>query len=183
MTVTPVRRRTRRQIQLAPHRDGVTLLSLFILLLFAIPSRLTFAPLGGAGSPATMVALACFFLWVIYQLSKSERGPFIVQPVRRGAWLFLAALVASFVAATLRPTNADELQNSQLSLLTAVGWVGVILVACDGIPTLERFQLLIRRLALAVGFFAGAGTGAVLHRTHADQLHRHPGTVGQPGAV
>ena len=104
-----------------------------------------------------MVALACFVLWAIYQLSKSERGPFIVQPVRRGAWLFLAALVASFVVATLRPTNADELQNSQLSLLTAVGWVGVILVACDGIPTLERFQLLIRRLALAVGFFAGLG--------------------------
>lgn len=157
MTSTSVRRRRRRQVRLGPHRDGVTLLSAFLVLLFAIPSRLTFAPLGGAGSPATVTALACFMLWLLYQLSKSVSTPFVVQPIRRSAFVFMAALLASFAAAALRPANADEMQSSQLSILTAVAWLGVILVACDGIPTLGRLQLLIRRLALVVGCFASLG--------------------------
>lgn len=137
--------------------DGVTVLSLHVVLLFAIPARLTFSPLGGAGSPAVLVGLVSAVFWICYRFSVSRTTVFIAQPIRRTSFLFLAALLASFVAACVRPINSAELQNSQLTLLTAFGWVGILVMACDGIPDLFRFDVYLRRLALAAGFFAALG--------------------------
>lgn len=154
----PRAERTSRPTARGPRAvDGVTVLTLHLVLLLAIPARLTFGPLGGAGSPAVMVGLVSMVVWVCYRISVSRTTTFIAQPVRRSAFLFLAALLASFVAACVRPINAEELQNSQLTLLTALGWIGVLVMAGDGIPDLDRLEVYLRRLALGAGLFAGLG--------------------------
>jgi hypothetical protein len=40
--------------------DAVHVLTVVLVVLFALPSRLTFAPLGGAGAPALVLGLGCF---------------------------------------------------------------------------------------------------------------------------
>ena len=48
--------------------DAVALLTVFLVLLMAIPSRLAFLPLGAAGTPATLMGDALFgwylFTWL-----------------------------------------------------------------------------------------------------------------------
>jgi O-antigen ligase len=96
-------------------------------------------------------------LWTWHRLAISEEQPYIPQPIRRAAFFFVAALVASFAAGMTRPINADELQVSQLTLLVAFGWLGILLMAADGITSKHRFDVLIRRLTLAAGLFAALG--------------------------
>jgi len=145
----------------APHGDlrvdGVTILSLYLLFLFAIPSRLTFAPLGGGGSPAMLLGVGCAIFWVWYRLASHEPGPFIVQPVRRAAFFFFGALLASFAAGAARTISAEELRLSELALLGAVGWIGVVVMTCDGVISMWRLRTLLRRLSLAAGLFASLG--------------------------
>ncbi len=155
--VTPAVEAPRSRPRTGSIWDGCTALTAYVVLLFAIPSRLTFSPLGGAGSPAAMVGLACLVLWVWYRLSVSTTSAWVAQPVRRAALLFLAALGASVVAALVRPTNADELRSTQLSLLLALGWLGIMLMACDGITSTRRLTVLMHRLAVVAGLFAGLG--------------------------
>lgn len=137
--------------------DGVTVLTVYLVLLFAIPSKLTFAPLGGAGAPSTLLGLGSVIVWLVYRLSQSQTEAFIVRPVRRAVLIFVGALVASFVAAAIRPTNGAEMQSAQLSLLTAFGWLGVFLMTSDGVPSRARLDTLLTRLSAAAGLFAAFG--------------------------
>ncbi|MEP6799741.1 MAG: O-antigen ligase family protein, partial [Lapillicoccus sp.] len=150
-------RATDRQSRPFEAVDGVTVLTLHLVLLFAIPARLTFGPLGGAGSPAVMVGIVSAAIWICYRISVNRTTAFIAQPIRRTSLLFFAVLLLSFVAACVRPINAEELQNSQLTLLTAFGWMGILLMACDGIPDLNRLQVYLGRLSVGAGLFAALG--------------------------
>src|SRR6266571_9378672 len=64
---------------------AVTLLTIYVILLMYIPSALVLAPLGGAASPATMLAaaqVAWYVLLWLHPTSGLDRGS---QPVRLAA--------------------------------------------------------------------------------------------------
>ena len=137
--------------------DAATVLTLFIFLLFAIPSRLVVAPLGGAGSPAQLVGMAALVWWSGTQLLFPRRTRQGARFIRPALLLFVVAVLASYVVATLRPISAIELRAADRGLLTLAAWLGIILVAADGVPSRARLETFLRRLVVAGGIIALLG--------------------------
>jgi len=136
--------------------DAVTALTGFLILLFAIPSRLIIAPLGGAGSPAQLLGVAALLWWAASRLARGSRLT-TVQPVRWAMSIFVVAVLLSYVAATVRPIDEVELRAADRGLLSLLSWLGIVLLACDGIPSRDRLDTLLRRLVLAGGGIALLG--------------------------
>jgi O-antigen ligase len=137
--------------------DAVSLLSFYLLLLIAIPSRLTVAPLGAAGSPAQLVGLLALVWWLFYEIQRTTVGPLGPQSVRT-MYVFLAcAVLASYIASMSRPIDGTESSMADFGLVATAGWGGILLLANDGIGSMARFDVLMRRLAFAGGAIATLG--------------------------
>jgi polysaccharide biosynthesis protein PslJ len=150
-------RSSRRRLSLFEVGDGVTFLTVYIFLLFAIPSRLIFAPLGGAGTPALLVGVFGSVWWAWYHLHRSTRTPSQFPQVRLFVMVFCGAVLVSYVAAMSRPIVDAEVSTADLGLIAVLGWAGIALVAHDGIPNLGRMTTLVNRLAVAGGCIAALG--------------------------
>jgi len=140
-----------------PHGSGSIVLTVFVVLLLCLPSRYVFAPLGAAGTPAQMFGLAAALWWSAHWLARHRPETSLRQPVRRAALVFLAAIMASYAAAALRPISASEISAADRGLLSALSWGAVLLVALDGIPDRPRLDTLMRRLTMLGGAVAALG--------------------------
>ncbi len=138
-------------------RDGATLLSLYVVLLMGIPSRYVVGPLGGAGAPAGLLAMAGLLWWVAHRLTRSRRQSGRPQPARSWMVLFCCCVIASYIAATVRPIEPDELRQADLGILIVCGWLGLVQLGTDGIPSRARLDSVLRRLTVAGGMVAVLG--------------------------
>lgn len=138
-----------------PRTDAVTLLSILVGLRLALPSQLVVGPLGGAGAPATLFGLLLLCYWFWHRLHRVV--PEKAAELNTIALVFVAIVLASYVVATVRPIEAEELNLSTLSLLALAGWMGGLLLASDGVDSAERLQVLVSRIAIFGGAFAGFG--------------------------
>lgn len=150
-------RGVRRILQQRTHLDAVTLLTVYLVLQFAIESRLTIGPLGGAGHPALLASAAGFAWWVYFQAQRPEPTGFGHQPVRTALLILMAAFLCSFVAAMSRPLIGPEASTVQLGVVTLIGWMGIGLLANDGVPNRARFGKLVNRLVLLTTLLAALG--------------------------
>jgi O-antigen ligase len=126
--------------------DAVTLLTVYLFLLMAIPAPLVFAPLGGAGGPATIFAallLGCYLLTLIHPSLALDRGP---QPVRVAAVVLTCAVIATYISANRRTLPGLEENGADRGLIIMLGWLGVMLLAADGIPSMARLKTLLGRV-------------------------------------
>ncbi|MGN6331334.1 MAG: O-antigen ligase family protein [Motilibacteraceae bacterium] len=133
--------------------DAVTFLTVFAVLLLLVPSRLVFAPLGGSGSPALMLAVTGLVWWGHAVLTRAPA----LHPSRPARWVaagWTAAVGASYVVAMSRPIDAVEVRAADRGILSVLALLGVLLVAADGIPTAERAERLLRRLVGLAGVVA-----------------------------
>lgn len=136
--------------------DALTFLTLYLVLLFAIPSRLVFGPLGGAGSPAQLFGLAGL-VWWLWERLNSSRQVTARHPVRTTALLFTASIGASFVAAMVRPINGEEANAAMLGLVSIAGLMGVLLIAHDGLSGRRQYFRLFHRIAFLGAALAACG--------------------------
>jgi O-antigen ligase len=137
--------------------DGLTVLTVYLVLLCAVPSSLTISALGSAGRPAFLWALAATLWWGWYQLQRrapTGAGP---QYVRRALFVFLALAAVSYAVAMLRGLPGDEISPADNGLLRLIAWAGILLVANDGLNTPGGLRTLLRRIALAGGLLATLG--------------------------
>jgi hypothetical protein len=137
--------------------DATSLLTIYIALLIALPSKLVVAPLGGAGTPAQLVGVAAALWYGWWRLARSTRTDTGSQPVRAAMMIFAGAVLCSYIAAMVRPINATELSTADLGLVSLVAWSGVVFVANDGIITIDRLYALLRRMSAAGGLIATVG--------------------------
>lgn len=137
--------------------DSVTLLTVYLMLIVAVPSRLTIAPLGAAGTPALLVGLVAIVWWMYYEIQRMDTDFVGPQPVRTMYVLVACAFLASYVAAMTRPIDAAESSAADLGVVVTAGWGGVLLLANDGIASMERFNVLLRRICFAGGALATLG--------------------------
>ena len=79
--------------------DAVTFLTVYLVALFAIESRLVVGPLGGAGQPAGLLGLVGLGWWMYHHTQRSVSTRWQVQPVRLALVVFLLAVLASFAGA------------------------------------------------------------------------------------
>jgi polysaccharide biosynthesis protein PslJ len=155
-SAVPAPRRSGSESRPRASADAVTALTVFLVLLFAIPSRLIFAPLGGAGSPAQLLGVAALLWWAATRLARGSRSS-TRQPIRWAMGAFVVANLLSYVAATIRPIDDVELRAADRGLLSLLSWLGIVLLACDGIPSRARLDVLLRRLVIAGGCIAILG--------------------------
>lgn len=138
------------------HWDATTVLTIYLVVLYAIPSDRRFGPLGAAGSPSVIAGLALLLWWCWHQVRRSRPGEGS-NPVRGALFVFLAACLVAYVAAMLRAIPVQEVSTADTGLLRLAGWAGVLLVAHDGIPDRDRAVVLMRRLGVGGGLFALVG--------------------------
>lgn len=135
----------------------LTWLTVYLVLLFAIPSRLVLHPLGSAGAPSTLFGLASALVWFLAQLwrSASVAGP--RRPIRIALSYFLVAVGISYVAAMTRPIDGDEISPADVAVLVVISWSGALLTAHDGLTRLRDVEVLVRRFAFIGGLMALVG--------------------------
>jgi O-antigen ligase len=112
----------------------------------AIPAPLVLAPLGGAGGPATIFAallLGCYLLTLIHPALALDRGP---QPVRVAAVILTCAVIATYISANRRTLPGLEENGADRGLIIMFGWLGVMLLAADGIVSMDRLKTLLSRV-------------------------------------
>ncbi len=145
----------------APRRsvDAVTLLTCYLFLLMAIPSALVVGSFGAAGAPAALFAAIplCFYL-------VSRQHPDLAldrkrQPMRVAALFFGCTFVAAYISINRAAIPGLQENGADRGLLLLSGWLGVLLLASDGIDTPERLRILLRRAVM--GATAMAALGAV----------------------
>ncbi|GAA1969462.1 hypothetical protein GCM10009798_32560 [Nocardioides panacihumi] len=137
--------------------DGVSLLTCYLVVLLAIPSRLSFAPLGGAGSPAVVVGLMGFGTWSYFHVMRNRPWGQGRQPVRTALFCLLFCFAISYVGAMNRAIDPDESSSAQLSMVVLLSWCGAMVLANDGIPDRARFETLLRRVVYGAGALAALG--------------------------
>lgn len=126
-----------------------TLLTVYLVLLVAVPSSVRISALGSLGSPSLLFGLGLLFWWFLWWLQHRPRSSAGSSAVR--GWLlgFAVVCLVSFAAAMLRGQPADQVSPATTALLRLASWSGVLLVALDGIRTVDDLTAMVRRVALA----------------------------------
>ncbi len=138
--------------------DNIAWLSVYVFLLIAIPSKLVVGPLGGSGTPAQIVGLFAALSWCRNRMRAS--GTIKRPGVSRFAWRcggFVLSVLLSFVAAMTRPIEPEELNTAMLGVVGVISWLGILLIANDGIPSVDRLKVIVRRIAAMGGALATLG--------------------------
>lgn len=156
----------------APRSNGVVIwLSVYLVLLFAIPSRLIIGALGSAGAPSMLFGVASVLLWLLVQLRWTPASPRAQEPsmprrrpIRVAFVAFLVSIAVSYVVAMLRPIESDEISQADVAVIMAVSWAGVFLLAHDGLARLRDVEVVARRLALFGGLLALVGLAQFVTR-------------------
>ena len=137
--------------------DVVGVLTLFLVVLFVVPGPLIFKPLGSAGTPANIFGLALLFWWVVAKLGTGLGVDRHHQPVRVALLVYLLAILTSMTAMFLRPYTGEESLGGYRGLIFLGAMFGIALVTADGITTLERVHVLMRRVVFGVSLVAAGG--------------------------
>jgi polysaccharide biosynthesis protein PslJ len=137
--------------------DVVSALTVYCVLLYALPSRLTIAPLGGAGPPAVIVGLGLGGWWLLERLQRSTPGPTLSHPVRRWCALAVLCVGVSYVVAMTRAIGPQEVTTANLGLVSVLSWAALLVVTEEGITSQDRLDTLLRRMVLAGGLLAALG--------------------------
>ncbi|WP_181038893.1 O-antigen ligase [Arthrobacter sp. Y81] len=138
--------------------DAVTVLTVYLFLLLAIPSNRSVAALGGAGAPAALFALIAMLWWCWYHVQRPT--PSLArdsQPIRIVMFVFVAAALASYAAGASRALPPAEINALNLGLLRVAAFAGILLLATDGIPNRARLMTLLRWVCFLGGVFAALG--------------------------
>jgi O-antigen ligase len=142
----------------APRVDAVTVLTVYLAVLYVVPSDRIVPALGGAGSPSIWCGLGAFIWWCWFHLQRQQPAfVFRARPVATSQILFLAAVLASYVIAMTRPLTSSEANGADLGLIRLAGFAGILLLAHDGIPNTTRLLDFLRRLVIAGGLMGALG--------------------------
>jgi len=156
-------------------RDVVSFLSLYAVLRVVLPSQYVIGPLGGAGQPAQLLGLGIALWWLADWLGQPRSRSRVGQPLKRFAFVFLVAVLASYLVAALRPLSSAEQLAADRAVLNVIAWIGVMLAAMDGITSRSRLDTLLRRVVLLGGLESILGIVQLLARQSFVQYLQLPG--------
>jgi len=164
------------RVSRGPGADAVTWLTLYIVVLFAIPSRLILGPLGSAGAPSMLLGLASLAFWLSFILTNAVSRPFTVTyPLKWAIAVFVVCVGVSYAITMSQPISPDEVSPADVALLSLGSWIGTMLLAHDAIRTRSRLEDLSWRFALAGGFMALLGLAQFVTKLSIVNLISIPG--------
>ncbi|GGH49074.1 O-antigen ligase family protein [Microbacterium album] len=129
---------------------ALTMVTVYVVLLFAVPSNLVIPALGSLGRPSVLWGLLLLLWWIVARLQAREADVRAAsQPVRWACALLLVVALVSFAAAMLRGQPDDQVTTAMTALARLLSWGGVLLVTMDGLRTLRDVDALIARIVAA----------------------------------
>jgi O-antigen ligase len=136
--------------------DPAWMAGIYITVLLVIPSPLVIGPLGAAGAPAVLLALAGLAWWAC---ARSMPGGMAwgFNPIRWAVVGFITAMFAGFAAGAVHPMQGIQVTGADRTLLMMLGFAGIALLAADGIASLEQLNRTVRRLVNVSAVLAAAG--------------------------
>ncbi|MCC4908024.1 O-antigen ligase [Microbacterium sp. cx-59] len=175
---------SRHSVSRRPGMDAVSMLTVYIVLLYGFPSNLALSFLGSYGRPQFLWGLVLLLWWVLSRFQPPTLPRSVSQPVRLALCVLLVVFLLSFAQAMLRGQPADQISPAVSSLARLLSWTGVALVAMDGIRTMDELMTLVRRVALAGGLVAALGLlQFATDQPIIDFLSGLPGFSGDAGGI
>jgi polysaccharide biosynthesis protein PslJ len=165
--------------RLAHRIDAVTLLTVYTLLLMALPSALVFSPLGGSGGPATIFSALLMGYYIVIWLHPGFKVDRERQPVRVAGVLFACVTLAAYVSANRHTMPSLEANGADRGIITMAGWLGVLLIGVDGIDSADRLRTLLRRIVIGGTAMATLGVTQFLTGLDATKYIIIPGLTRQ----
>ncbi|MEO5853279.1 MAG: O-antigen ligase family protein [Nocardioides sp.] len=188
-----------RAIAAAPSLPAIVFLCLYLTLLLVVPAQLIFRPLGAPGTPANLLGMGGLLWWSSVKVGgwMRHRG----SPV--GALLGISALsvLTSYALAnaagwwapsnmrqrtddvwTLAFPNVDLVHASMTTavdrgLLSYAAWLGIAVLALDGVRGWRDIQRMLRWLVWLATLFAAVGIIQFYTGTNLASFIRIPGLV------
>lgn len=165
--------------------DATTMLTVYLVLLFAVPSNVGIAILGSLGRPSFLWGL-CLLAW--WSLARLQAPSFSVRPVWQPAKLAYGALIVialvSLAASLLRGQPFDQISPAVTGVLRLLSWGGVMLVAMDGIRTVRELSRVLRRVVIAGALLAALGIAQFVTGQNLIEIFGAlPGMTGVDGGV
>lgn len=164
---------------------ALTMLTVYVVLLFGVPSNLVISGLGSLGRPSLLWGLLLLLWWLIARLQAQATDVMPAsQPVRWACVALLVIALISFAAAMLRGQPADQETTAITSLVRLLSWGGVALVTMDGLRTLRDVEGLVSRLVIAGALVAVLGLAQFLTKsTLLDVFGLIPGFTSENAGV
>jgi polysaccharide biosynthesis protein PslJ len=136
--------------------DAAGLLSVMVCLLYALPATLIVPGLTFAGRPALLIAFVLWCWWLLARINPRlvMVGP---QPMRWAVLGFLIASLLAYLAGELRGLPQVEANALDFTMILTLEFLGVILIAADGIPNWGRLVGVVRVYVWSGGFMAIVG--------------------------
>lgn len=161
------------------------MVTIYLVLLVAVPSYVTVGPLGSLGKPALIWGLLLLLWWLLSRLQARDFDAVPVsQPVRLALGAFVVIVLLSFAAAMLRGQPADQISPAVTALIRLSSWSGVLLVTMDGVRTHQDAARLVRCVAIIGGALAGLGLAQfITGQTLLDWLVSIPGLTADAAEV
>ncbi|WP_344092931.1 O-antigen ligase family protein [Microbacterium deminutum] len=156
------------------------MLTIYLVLLMGFPSNLTIAVLGAYGRPQFLFGLCLLVWWVISRLqARTFAVRPVFQPVRLAIGAFVVVALLSFAHAMLRGQPFDQISPSISALARLFSGTGVLLVAMDGLRTMQDVVAMTRRIAIGGGLLAALGIVQFFTKSPViDFLNSLPGFTG-----
>ena len=132
------------------------LLGAHVLLLYLLPAHIIVPNLTYAGRPALLVAFGLWCWWLLTRLNPRlvMVGP---QPLRWVAMFYLVSMLMSYIAGVMRGLPEIEANAQNFTLLVTCEFLGVILMAADGVPNLARLNGLLKIFVWSAAFMGLVG--------------------------
>jgi O-antigen ligase len=131
-------------------------LGVMIVLLYLMPAKLIVPNLTYAGRPGLLLALLLWCWWLVARLNPRlvMVGP---QPLRWAVLAYLMAAMLSYLAGLMRGLPTLEANAQDFAMLSLFEFLGIVLVAADGIPNWQRLYNVLRVLVYCAGVMALIG--------------------------
>jgi O-antigen ligase len=137
---------------------SVRMLQIFAVCLMIFPGDDVLKVVGGDGYPAALVSYVIFFAWLAGSLLGQHNPIEYRYPVRITlAWLWIVSL-ASYILMNQASLNSEQVLSAQRWFLQLAGMSGIILVASEGLRSLEDIRRVLRALVWG-GAFCGIVAG------------------------
>jgi polysaccharide biosynthesis protein PslJ len=125
--------------------DAAMAFVIIIGLLTLIPSALVVPGTTGIGRPALLVSVLMCFWWLIARLHP-RLALMGRQPMRWVILIFLLSELISYAIGYLRGLTAMEANNADRDMITTMAFIGVALMAADGLANWERLTLVLKAM-------------------------------------
>jgi hypothetical protein len=137
--------------------DATTILAIYVVLQFVLPSKLVMNYLPLSLSAASLVALGLGALWLCTQLTTTLGAAKGRSPVRTMLFAYVCVLLASYFHAATLYLPPDERKIGDHAMVVVFAMVFVGMAVCDGVRSRDRLYFLLRVIVICGAAVAAVG--------------------------